>query len=116
MDSKLGKPIVIPDWELENENYVKCPYFPEHEMPRKRLSYHLIKCQKRPDAPRLFICPYNYLHRVRPENRIQHINECEDKKNFQQIISDSPSYEKTVKKMGCEQKDGFDVPEGTELW
>lgn len=116
IDSSERKPIVIPAWELENRTYVSCPYFPEHEMPRSRLGYHLIKCQKRPDAPKLVVCPFNYLHRIKPEDQIQHVSQCEDKKYFQDIISESPSYGKTLKELGNVAKKGFDVPEGLNLW
>lgn len=64
---------------VQPDKYTRCPYFPEHELRVSRLPYHLIKCQNNPDAPRLLACPYNYLHRVKPEEQREHMLTCEDK-------------------------------------
>lgn len=61
--------------------YVTCPYFPEHELRRSRMPYHLMKCQNNPNAPKLLACPFNYLHRVRPEDQQEHLLTCEDRVN-----------------------------------
>lgn len=78
------------------DEYVKCPYFPEHELRRSRLPYHIIKCQKNPNAPKLLACPFNYLHRVKPEDREDHMILCEDKTRLQYSKKDAPSYANTL--------------------
>lgn len=77
--------------------YVTCPYFPEHVLRRSRMPYHLMKCQNNPNAPNLLACPFNYMHRVRPEDRQQHIILCEDRVNKKYSDKATPSYSKTVK-------------------
>lgn len=77
--------------------YVKCPYFPEHELRRSRMPYHIMKCQNNPRAPKLLACPYNYLHRVRPEDQSQHLEICEDKVIKRYSERGTPSYSKTLK-------------------
>ena len=78
--------------------YVKCPYFPEHELRKSRLPYHLLKCQNNPNAPNLVACPFNYLHRVRPEEQKDHIQLCEDRLVGTYADRDPPSFAKTLKK------------------
>ena len=75
--------------------YVRCPYFPEHELRRSRLPYHLPKCQNHPNAPKLVICPYNFTHRVRPEDRKEHLLNCEDKVTTRLVDKDPPSFKST---------------------
>lgn len=77
--------------------YVKCPYFPEHELRRSRMPYHIMKCQNNPRAPKLLACPYNYLHRVRPEDQEEHLSLCEDKVVKKYSKRGTPSYSKTSK-------------------
>lgn len=79
--------------------YVKCPYFPEHELRKSRLAYHLIKCQKNPNAPKLLACPYNFLHRVKPEDKYDHSIICEDRLVVRHADRVSPSYENTRKQV-----------------
>jgi hypothetical protein len=45
------------------------------------MPYHLMKCQNNPNAPKLLACPFNYLHRVRPEDQQEHLLNCEDRTN-----------------------------------
>lgn len=87
-------PATLPDV------YVRCPYFPEHELRRSRLPYHLLKCQKNPYAPKLLACPYNYMHRVRYEDRAEHLASCEDKPKTKYSEKDMPSYGNTLKEVG----------------
>lgn len=79
------------------DEYVKCPYFPEHELRRSRLPYHLQKCQKNPMAPDLVACPYNYMHRIRKEDREDHLIFCEDKVRFKYRDRKPASYSNTLK-------------------
>lgn len=72
----------ITDYDYDEDQYVNCPYFPQHSLPRSRLPYHLIKCQKNPNAPVLLVCPFNYLHRVKAEDKHRHLDECEDRQIF----------------------------------
>lgn len=72
----------ITDYDYDENPYVTCPYFPEHTLPRSRLAYHLVKCQKNPNAPKLLACPFNYLHRVRPEDKRRHLEVCEDRESY----------------------------------
>lgn len=81
------------------DEYVRCPYFPEHELRRSRLPYHLMKCQKNPAAPKLVACPFNYLHRVRLEERRDHAIICEDRIYSKYIEKDPPSYASTRKQV-----------------
>lgn len=81
------------------DEYVKCPYFPEHELRRSRLPYHLIKCQKNPMAPKLVACPFNYLHRVRPEDKQEHVLLCEDKLLVKYTDRNPPSFATTLKQV-----------------
>lgn len=90
-EQKHVNPATLPDV------YVRCPYFPEHELRRSRLPYHLLKCQRNPHAPKLLACPYNYLHRVRSEDRAEHLITCEDKPKTKYNDRDLPSYANTVK-------------------
>lgn len=77
------------------DEYVRCPYFPEHELRRSRLPYHLMKCQKNPRAPNLVVCPFNYMHRVQMEDRQDHILLCEDRIAVKYADRIPPSYAKT---------------------
>lgn len=79
------------------DEYVRCPYFPEHELRRSRLPYHIIKCQKNPKAPKLVACPFNYLHRVTVEKRHEHELLCEDKINVKYCDRKPPSYATTLR-------------------
>lgn len=77
--------------------YVRCPYFPEHELRRSRLPYHILKCQKNPAAPKLLACPYNYLHRVRPEDKYEHLLICQDRVPVRYADRVPPSFGNTTK-------------------
>lgn len=81
------------------DEYVRCPYFPEHELRRSRLPYHLMKCQRNPAAPELVACPFNYLHRVKPEDRRDHAIICEDRIYSKYIEKDPPSFATTRKQV-----------------
>lgn len=90
------------------DEYVKCPYFPEHELRRSRLPYHLQKCQNNPRAPNLVACPYNFMHRVRIEDREDHLIFCEDRINFKFTDRKPVSYANTL-------KDHFKINDQKEL-
>lgn len=77
------------------DEYVNCPYFPEHTLRKSRLPYHLIKCQKNPNAPKLLACPYNFLHRVAPDKTREHLLLCEDKVERKYDDRRMPSYAET---------------------
>lgn len=77
--------------------YVRCPYFPEHELRRSRLAYHLPKCQKNPNAPPLLVCPFNFYHRVRAEDRKKHLETCEDRVAANRLGGNLPSFASTEK-------------------
>lgn len=81
------------------DEYVSCPYFSEHTLRKSRLPYHLIKCQKNPNAPKLLACPYNFLHRVAPDKTHEHLLLCEDKVSAKYIDRRIPSYAETRKKV-----------------
>lgn len=83
----------------EPDVYVTCPYFPEHKLRRSRLPYHLMKCSKNPKGPVLFACPFNFLHRVPNEDRLNHVFTCEDRP-MKYNDRESPSYGKTIKSFG----------------
>lgn len=91
------------------DEYVSCPYFPEHSLRRSRLPYHLIKCQKNPKAPNLLACPYNYLHRVAPDKTQEHLLLCEDKVESKFIDKKIPSYADTRRRV-------FNVRDGKERY
>lgn len=80
---------------VQPDKYTKCPYFPEHELRVSRLPYHLLKCQNAPNAPKLLACPYNYLHRVKPEDQREHILVCEDRAMVKYNERNPPSYANT---------------------
>lgn len=84
--------------------YVNCPYFPEHELRRSRMPYHIIKCQSNPRAPKLLACPYNYLHRVKPEDQQEHLATCEDRMN-KRFSEKGSSYRKTTKHIHMKEND-----------
>lgn len=95
------------------DEYVKCPYFPEHELRKSRLPYHLTKCQKNPLAPKLLACPYNYMHRVHPSQKTEHLMFCEDKMKLkysekEEIKSSYRSTNKMLRKFNM-TKTGFDL-------
>lgn len=103
--------------------YVRCPYFPEHELRRSRLPYHLLKCQRNPAAPKLVACPFNYLHRVKPEDRHEHLLLCEDRVFFKYSDKDLPSYANTRQQFfGLTPRDPVpdqpqrQVEDGEECW
>ena len=57
----------------------QCPYFKDHKnIPSHKFGDHLAKCEKHdPHIPRLIVCPFNSLHRVRDLSF--HVNfECSD--------------------------------------
>lgn len=102
------------------DEYVKCPYFPEHELRRSRLPYHLMKCQKNPNAPQLVACPFNFMHRVRMEDRAEHIILCEDKIFTRYADRKPASYQRTEKevlnfKTAAERSRAKDHQTGKEL-
>lgn len=80
------------------DEYVKCPYFPEHELRRSRMPYHLLKCQSNPNAPKLAVCPYNYLHRFKMEKMREHVILCENKPPRRIGRPKLPSFETTKSK------------------
>lgn len=86
-------PTTLP--AVQPNKYTRCPYFPEHELRVSRLPYHLIKCQNAPNAPKLLACPYNYLHRVRPEDQREHIMVCEDRVMVKYADKNPPSFAST---------------------
>lgn len=87
--------------QCQPDEMVSCPYFPEHIMRKKRFIYHLMKCEKNPQAPKLLACPFNYTHRVRYEDRKAHLMSCPDKpRNFKMNGEPLPSYKDTVKSFG----------------
>lgn len=105
------------------DEIVKCPYFPEHELRKSRLVYHIIKCQNNPQAPKLLICPYNFLHRVTKEDRESHLILCQDKPKSSENRHGMPSYNKTLKTMDRHDipkaksfHDGVSKPDGEEEW
>lgn len=87
------------------DEYVRCPYFPEHELRRSRLPYHLVKCQSNPRAPKLLACPFNYMHRVRPEDCQEHLLLCEDRVIKKYADRERPSYARTEKQCNRPQTD-----------
>lgn len=42
-------------------------------------------------------CPFNYLHRVKPEDREDHVMLCEDRAILKYTQRESPSYGNTLK-------------------
>lgn len=86
---------IQPHAANQPDEYVRCPYFPEHELRKNRLPYHLMKCQSNPRAPKLVACPYNFLHRVRPEDAKEHLLLCEDKIRTKFVDKELPSFGKT---------------------
>lgn len=96
------------------KHYVKCPYFPEHEVQKKRLGIHLLKCQSKPNAPNLAICPFNYLHRIDPDLKHEHFLECEDRIYGMQ---ESATYRRFAKQKRLPiEKKKWDVDSGEEEW
>lgn len=91
-----------PSWSRpanQPDVYIRCPYFPEHELRRSRLPYHLMKCQNHPNAPELLVCPYNFLHRVKPEHCREHELVCEDRVPLNAHERKALSFDGTVKQM-----------------
>lgn len=91
--STTGEPVGTHPANQPDE-YVRCPYFPEHELRRNRLPYHIMKCQRNPMAPKLLICPYNFLHRIRHEDHREHLLLCEDKLKVKYVDKQLPSIRK----------------------
>lgn len=82
-----------------------------------------MKCQKNPQAPQLVACPFNYLHRVRPEDRRDHAIICEDRVYTKYADREPPSYATTRKQFfGVEKeqvkhtKRDTEVDDNEEFW
>lgn len=63
--------------ELNNDDWMSCPYDPSHRVPRLRIQRHILKCEK--THPPLEICPYNYTHRHPADKIKEHCVNCPDK-------------------------------------
>lgn len=104
------------------DEYLTCPYFPEHKFRKKRLIYHLMKCESNPAAPKLLICPFNYTHRVSYQDRKAHLVTCPDNPKKSRIFDErAPSFKNTVKSFGPDYKPpkewaSSELPENEREW
>ncbi|XP_052086329.1 gametocyte-specific factor 1 homolog isoform X2 [Mytilus californianus] len=72
---------------LDPEQIIVCPLDKNHEMPAKRLQYHLIKCRRNFTGIEFATCPFNARH-VMPKRDIRyHIANCPDKAMLEPILS-----------------------------
>jgi len=58
--------------------FVNCPYNSNHRVLQSRLSYHIIKCEKKYQRLKLEMCPFNATHRIREIEMGKHLETCED--------------------------------------
>lgn len=102
------------------DEYLQCPYFPEHTFRKKRLIYHLMKCEKNPNAPKLVACPFNYTHRIKYEDRMAHVISCKDNPKKSRILDEpAPSYKNTASSFGPGHKTEWTnskLPENETEW
>lgn len=49
------------------EELVTCPYNVAHQILKKKLQTHLVKCEKQYSHLGLVRCPYNNTHRIHPD-------------------------------------------------
>ncbi|CAH1984198.1 unnamed protein product [Acanthoscelides obtectus] len=57
---------------------VKCPFNPQHIMPKNSLQRHVIRCMV--NYPEYKTCPYNALHRFRTKELLaEHMFQCDSK-------------------------------------
>lgn len=64
---------------MENVNedeWVKCPYNQQHVVPYQRMPYHLLKCKAKYTGPPLDTCPFNATHLVPKGTLNEHFKEC----------------------------------------
>lgn len=58
------------------ENLVQCPYDKGHQILHHRVMRHLTKCGRQHPHIKLEICPYDTMHRLRPEDMEDHKKTC----------------------------------------
>ncbi|EEB11210.1 protein FAM112B, putative [Pediculus humanus corporis] len=67
---------------MEN-NLLICPYDNSHVVNKQHYQLHVIKCQKRHKHIKLVSCYYNYSHKIKGEEILEHYKICADKREFE---------------------------------
>ena len=68
------------------EETITCPYDPAHQITRKIIQKHLVKCRRNHPDTDLVVCSFNSTHHISSKIIRKHEMECPDKKLFEQIM------------------------------
>lgn len=68
------------------EETITCPYDPSHQITRKIIQKHLVKCRRNHPDTDLVVCSFNSTHHISSKIIRKHEMECPDKKLFEQIM------------------------------
>ena len=68
------------------EETISCPYNPSHQITRKIIQKHLVKCRRNHPDTDLVICSFNSTHHIPGKIIKKHEAECPDRKLFEQIM------------------------------
>jgi len=73
----------------DEEDWMNCPYNPNHRMPSSRFQWHLVKCPDKKKVGHLYQpCPYNAQHIVLKSELSHHKSKCPDRDDSNNTESD----------------------------
>ena len=68
------------------EETISCPYNPAHQITRKIIQKHLVKCRRNHPDTDLVICSFNSTHHIPGASIKEHEAKCPDRKLFEQML------------------------------
>lgn len=68
------------------EETISCPYNPSHQITRKIIQKHLVKCRRNHPDTDLVICSFNSTHHIPGRIIKEHEAKCPDRKLFEQML------------------------------
>lgn len=85
---------------------VICPYDKTHVIRKERLSHHIIKCGKTAICKNVTSCEYNFCHKIKRGEGVEHYSKCERKHAEDERIKNGKT---------CVQKGDTSLPKYSEL-
>lgn len=96
--------------------YERCPYNPNHTVPAKRLTWHVVGCPDKQTRGHLFeTCPYSASHIILKEQLAEHKKNCPDKpanENDQQLKQLTIKRQSIDQSVEADEYAGLDFPAG----
>ncbi|KAK7790250.1 hypothetical protein R5R35_001051 [Gryllus longicercus] len=103
---------------MDDQTFI-CPFDMSHQISKRRIQYHLIKCQKSHPDVHVDVCPFNASHRMQKSELCDHIGICPsrpaevDDTGFEKIFSMSKAKERE-RENGLRDEDAKTVEENHE--